>query len=78
LFFFLSSSLTLQRNAESFRNSLKTLFTQLECLLWISKGDNFLLGFLSLFIEEKTSYYLSDEVSNDLIVSSIFFSSNWS
>ncbi|MCG7218576.1 hypothetical protein ACMBCN_02340, partial [Candidatus Liberibacter asiaticus] len=39
--------------AESFRNSLKTLFTQLECLLWIFKEDTFLLGFLLLFIEEK-------------------------
>ncbi|MCG7218246.1 hypothetical protein ACMBCN_00230 [Candidatus Liberibacter asiaticus] len=50
----------------------------MECLLWISERDHFLLRFLPLFIEEKTSYYLGDEVSNDLIAFSIFFSSSWS
>ncbi|MFU0443781.1 hypothetical protein ACMBCN_03205, partial [Candidatus Liberibacter asiaticus] len=69
---FLSSSFSfpLQRNAESFffffRNYLKTLFTQLECLLWISEGDAFLLGFLPLFIEKKLAlltYVMSSAIS---------------
>ncbi|MCG7218550.1 hypothetical protein ACMBCN_02180 [Candidatus Liberibacter asiaticus] len=50
----------------------------MECLLWISKGDVFLLRFLPIYIEEKISYYLGDELSNDLIAFFIFFFSNWS
>ncbi|MCG7218381.1 hypothetical protein ACMBCN_01135, partial [Candidatus Liberibacter asiaticus] len=81
-FSFLSSSFSLPHSLcvslqRVSKNYLKTLFTQLECLLWISEGDSFLLKFLPLFIEEKkTNYYLGDEVSNDLIASFILFSSN--
>ncbi|MCG7218533.1 MAG: hypothetical protein K6253_01830, partial [Candidatus Liberibacter asiaticus] len=62
LFFFLSSSAEKRREFCFFfkefqkfseNSALKTLFTQLECLLWISEGDSFLLRFIPLFIEEK-------------------------
>ncbi|MFU0443858.1 hypothetical protein ACMBCN_03595 [Candidatus Liberibacter asiaticus] len=42
------------------------------------KRGYFSVGISSSIYRRKTSYYLDDEVSNDFIASSIFFSFSWS